>query len=191
MRPTSDHRNQIAPPFRPTILQQRFPKHHPAIDLAYWDELRDQLILCGTEIETGTVVNRWHLSVIEFPEYKVAISVLELFAYLINPALLGLDPPATGTEEITILLADCTVKDVGAELGAMIESYGLHQFDRCKLPALMADEYSFLDLTNGERQRNPSDTAADELKYSDKPLSCCEHYSVPKLAVVQRDVQRV
>lgn len=70
------------------------------------------------------------------------------------------------------------MKDVGAELGAMIESYGLHQFDRRKLPALMADEYSFLDITDGECQRNPSATAADDLKCSNKPLSCCEHYSV-------------
>lgn len=110
-------------------------------------------------------------SLIEFPEYKVAISVLELFANLINPALFGLEPLATDTEEITILLADCTVKDAGADFGAMIESYGL-----TSLTAVIYLRFStslFLDLTNGECQRNLSGSPL-MMKYSSSPVSCCE-----------------
>ncbi|KAL2823610.1 hypothetical protein BDW59DRAFT_148610 [Aspergillus cavernicola] len=81
--PTSENRNQVEVPFRPTTLQHRFPKHHPAIDLLYWDELRDQLILCEERVEIGAVVYRWLLSsVIEFPDYSVAVSALELFIFL-------------------------------------------------------------------------------------------------------------
>lgn len=182
MRPTRAHRNQIDAPFRPTILQQRFPKHHPAIDLVYWDELRDQLILCQTELEIGMVVHRWHLSsVIEFPEFKVAISVLELFAYLINPALFTLEALATETDIITIPLADCTVKDVRTEFGAMIDSYGLNQFERRKLPASMAEEYPFLDLSNGECSAQSSvSLLTNDAIYSNHALSSSQRNAAPK-----------
>lgn len=73
--PTPEHRNKVDHPFRPTVLQQRFPNHHPAIDLLYWDELRDQLILCQEEVEIGILVYRCHLSsVIEFPDQGASLS---------------------------------------------------------------------------------------------------------------------
>jgi hypothetical protein len=148
--PTSENRNRIEPPFRPTILQQRFPNHHPAIDLLYWNELRDQLILCQEEIEIGMAVYHWKLSsVIEFPEQEVAISSVDLFSYLANPAQYNLK----GVIEeggILIPIADVTARDITEQLKALASSYRLDRFEERKLPTWIAQEYPFLDMTNSE-----------------------------------------
>ncbi|KAL6230141.1 hypothetical protein BDW75DRAFT_77861 [Aspergillus navahoensis] len=147
-RPTAENRNRIDAPFRPTILQQRFPGHHPAIDVVYWAELRDQLILCQEELEIGMVVHRWQLSsVVEFPRSRVAVSALELFAYLINPDRFAVGQPVT-PGRIHIPLADCTERDLPQNFAHLLTTYHLDRFQDRKLPPLMAQEYPFLDLTN-------------------------------------------
>ncbi|KAJ5769170.1 hypothetical protein N7520_003729 [Penicillium odoratum] len=146
--PTSENRNRIEPPFRPTVLQQRFPDHHPAIDLLYWNELRDQLILCHEEIDFGSTVYRWQLSsVIEFPEQGVAVSSLELFSYLANPAQYNLNG-VVEEDVISIPIVDVTARDITAQMKELAASYGLDRFEERKLPAWMAHEYPFLDMTN-------------------------------------------
>ncbi|KAJ5924896.1 hypothetical protein N7454_007535 [Penicillium verhagenii] len=148
--PTSENRNRIELPFRPTVLQQRFPDHHPAIDLLYWNELRDQLILCQEEINFGSTVYRWQLSsVIEFSDQGVAVSSLELFAYLANPAQCNLDGE-NEEEIISIPIIDVTARDLTEELKELAASYRLDRFEERKLPAWMAREYPFLDMTNSE-----------------------------------------
>jgi hypothetical protein len=150
VRPTAENRNAIDPPFRPTVLQQRFSDHHPAIDFVYWAELRDQLILCEEELEIGMVVHRWQMSsVVEYPQYKVAVSVLELFAYLINPGLMTMDH-SNPSEVISIPLTDCTERDLTDELHGLLATYRLSCFQDRRLPPLMAKEYPLLDFTNGE-----------------------------------------
>lgn len=154
MRPTTANRNQIDAPFRPTVLQQRFPNHHPSIDLAYWAELRDQLILCEKEeLEIGMVVYRWHMSsVVEFPQYQVAVSALELFAHLINPSslLASAEDHSSTADTILIPLGDCSERDLPKDFQDRITVYCLDRFQDRKLPALMAQEYPFLDFTNGK-----------------------------------------
>ncbi|KAJ5239858.1 hypothetical protein N7468_004477 [Penicillium chermesinum] len=146
--PTSENRNRIELPFRPTVLQQRFPDHHPAIDLLYWGELRDQLILCQEEIEISTVVYRWQLSsVIEFPEQGASLSVLELFIYLANPTQFTLKS-GVNEDGISIPLADVTVRDVTDELEKLITTYRLDQFGERKLPPWIGEDYPFIDMTN-------------------------------------------
>ncbi|KAL3474471.1 hypothetical protein BJX99DRAFT_260403 [Aspergillus californicus] len=148
--PTSENRNQVEAPFRPTILQHRFPKHHPAIDLLYWDELRDQLILCEERVEIGAVVYRWLLSsVIEYPDYSVAVSALELFVFLASPASFPLETTMS-PETRSIPLVDVTDRDVGEYVQGLMMSYRLNCFSARKLPASMAKEYSFLDLSNSK-----------------------------------------
>jgi hypothetical protein len=146
--PTSENRNRIDLPFRPTVLQQRFPDHHPAIDLLYWSELRDQLILCQEEINFGSTVYRWQLSsVIEFSEQGVAVSSLELFGYLANPAQSNLNREVE-EDIISIPIIDVTARDVTDELRELAASYRLDRFEERKLPAWMAQDYPFLDMTN-------------------------------------------
>ncbi|KAF9892609.1 hypothetical protein FE257_001011 [Aspergillus nanangensis] len=119
--PTSENRNCIELPFRPT-----------------------------EEIEIGTVVYHWQLSsVVEFPEQEAALSVLELFTYLANPTQFSLKG-TVDEDGISIPLPDVTARDITDDLKELIVSHRLDQFGERKLPPCIAEEYPFIDMMNIE-----------------------------------------
>jgi hypothetical protein len=98
-------------------------------------------------------VYRWLLSsVIEFPDYNVAVSALQLFVFLASPVSFHLEPTA-GSEAIVIPLVDITERDVGEYMQGLIASYRLNSFKDRKLPPSMANEYPFLDLSNSKHPK--------------------------------------
>jgi hypothetical protein len=74
---------------------------------------------------------------------------LELFGYLANPAQSNLNREVE-EDIISIPIIDVTARDVTDELRELAASYRLDRFEERKLPAWMAQDYPFLDMTNSE-----------------------------------------
>jgi hypothetical protein len=155
MAPTSQNRAKIPHPFTPTILQQRFADHHPAIDFLTWGELRDQLLLYvnlnGVDLNK-LLYDSVRCVVREFPELQVAVPVLDAVAYIAttHASASAKTTPTTGTNEI--YGPGYGLKDDGLRRAVVdrIKSHGFDRFEERKISPAFGVAYPFLDISNSK-----------------------------------------
>ncbi|KAF2503254.1 hypothetical protein BU16DRAFT_34341 [Lophium mytilinum] len=151
MAPTSENRAKIPPPFTPTVLQQRFTDHHPAIDFLTWGDLRDQLLLyvnLSCVDLNKLLYDSVRCVVREFHHLQVAVPVLDTVAYIATTHSAVSTKATAVTNEIYgpgYGLKDERLMETVVD---RIHKHGFDKLEERKLSPTFGVAYPFLDISN-------------------------------------------
>lgn len=148
IHPSSENRAKIPQPFRPTVLQTRFRDHHPAIDFLFNGDLRDQLLLHMDYVDMDKLGFDCVKSIVrEYPEFGVALPVLDTFAHMAN-AEVALSGGATGFNYLQDIKYGVREESITQNLIDKVRKYCLDKMCDRKLSPTFEKAYPFLDLSN-------------------------------------------
>ncbi|KAF2816825.1 uncharacterized protein BDZ99DRAFT_513099 [Mytilinidion resinicola] len=151
MAPTSENRAKIPHPFTPTVLQQRFTDHHPAIDFMTWGDLRDQLLLYVNldSVDLNKLLyDSVRCVVREFQQLQLAVPVLDTVAYIAITHGAVSTKATTATNET--YGPNYELKDESHMQAVVdrIHKYGFDKLEERKISPTFGVAYPFLDISN-------------------------------------------
>ncbi|KAH0558850.1 hypothetical protein GP486_004514 [Trichoglossum hirsutum] len=143
--PTTENRDAIDEPFRPTPLQQLVRDRHPTIDFIHWGEVRDQLIIYMGAYNMQTVMmDSLQYLVRDVPELNIAIPVVEFY----NAITASLDSSDLSSPEPIIPSYNPFVayNPNSQNVVRRVKKFGLGRVTERKLMPAFVKKYPFLDI---------------------------------------------